>query len=77
MKNLITRDEILNFLIDVEISPKLILSYSINTKNSSKNEYLSNELKLLIESYLLDDNFTKNDFNESLQVITKNVTNKF
>jgi len=77
MKNLITRDEILNFLIDVEMSPKLILSYSINTKNSSKNEYLSNELKLLIESYLLDDNFTKNDFNESLQVITKNVTNKF
>ena len=77
MTNLNTRNEILNFLIEVEMNPKSILKHTISTNNSSKNEYLTNELNLLLESYLLDDEFTKNDFNESLQIITKNVTNKF
>ena len=77
MTNLQTRDEILNFLIEVELNPKTILNHTINTTNSIKNDYLNNELKSLLESYLLDETFTKKDLNLNLNILTKNVYNKF
>ena len=77
MTNLETRNEILNFLIEVEMNPKSILKNNISTNNSSKNDYLNNELNLLLESYLLDETFTKKDFNNCLNVLTRTVTNKF
>ena len=66
-----TRQEILNFLIDVEISPKEILKHEI------KNEWLFNQLNSMLRSYLLDSDYTRLDFNNDLQVLRRNVTNKF
>ena len=71
MTIIVTRQEILEFLIDVEINPKEILKHKI------KNEWLSRELNSMLESLLLDDDYNRNDFNNDLQVLTRNVTNKF
>jgi len=77
MKTISTRQEILEFLIDVEINPKEILKTKIEHKNKLCNDWLNNQLKTMIELYLLDNDYTKKDFNNTLQSITKNVTNKF
>lgn len=71
MKTITTRQEILDFLIDVEINPKEVLKHKI------KNEWLSKELNSMLESLLLDDDYNRNDFNNDLQILTINVTNKF
>lgn len=71
MKIISTRQEILDFLIDVEINPKDVLKHEI------KNEWLSKELNSMLELLLLDDSYYRNDFNNDLKVLTRNVTNKF
>tara|TARA_R110002020_G_scaffold307708_1_gene523489 strand:- start:418 stop:762 length:345 start_codon:yes stop_codon:yes gene_type:complete len=71
MGTITTRKDILEFLIDVEMSPKKILSVSIS------NEWLSKTLKSMLESYLLEDDYNKKDFDLDLQVVTRTVFNKF
>ena len=71
MTTITTRQEILDFLIDVEINPKEILKHKI------KNEWLSKQLNSMLELLLLDDDYSRSEFNNDLQTLTRNVTNKF
>ena len=71
MKILEKRNDILDFLVDVEINPKNILKVNI------KNEWLSKTLNSMLESYLLDVEYNRNDFNADLRIVEKNVRNKF
>jgi len=71
MTAITTRTEILDLLIDVEINPKKVLKYDI------KDEYISKQLNNMLESFLLEDDYTREDFNKDLQILTKTVTNKY
>lgn len=71
MATIKTREEILDLLIDVEINPKEILKHNI------ENDYISKQLNSMLELYLLDDDFSRKDFNDDLAVLTRIVTNKF
>ena len=71
MKIVETREQILDLLIDVEINPKEVLKVNI------KDNYINNQLNTALESFLLDDDFTRSDFNQTLMTLTKTVTNKY
>lgn len=77
MDTINTRQDILNFLIEVEIEPKKILRHKVNTKSKKQNEYLNNILYSILESYLLQDDYTFNNFKDDLYITRKNVNNKF
>ncbi len=65
-----SREELFEFLIEVEISPKVILKHKI------KNDYISYQLNSMLELYLLDEDYDRKDFNSDLLSLTKYVRNK-
>ena len=71
MKEVSTRTEILDLLVDVEINPKEILKHDI------KDEYISKQLNNMLKLFLVDLDYTRNDFNKDLQILNKTVTNKY
>ena len=77
MTTIKTREDILEFLIEVEITPKEILKHKVNTQNKKNNDYINNTLHSMLEAYLLEEDYTFKNFKEDLYIVRKNVNNKF
>ncbi len=63
---MMTIDQVLDFLVDVEMTPKVVF----NTKTG--DEMFDKELLSIVTSLLTDDYFTKKQFKESLEVMNRN-----
>ena len=64
---MMTIDQVLDFLIDVEMNPKVVL-----TKKTGNNSF--DEMMLeLVTYFLTDEEFTNEEFIESLNVMRRNV----
>jgi len=64
---MMTIDQVLDFLVDVEINPKVVLT----TKTGNKS---FDEMLLEIETdFLTDEEFTNEELVESLNVMQRNV----
>jgi hypothetical protein len=61
-----TIKQVLDFLVDVEMTPKVVLT----TKTG--NKIFDKELLSIVTSLLTDDYFTKTEFKECLNVMSRN-----
>lgn len=77
MTTITKRKDILEFLTEVEINPKEILKYKVNTKNVNQNDYINVTLYSMLESYLLSEDYTFKNFRKDLYIVRKNVKYKF
>ena len=64
---MMTIDQVLDFLVDVEMNPKVVL-----TKKTGNNSFDEMMLKLVTD-FLTDEEFTNEEFIESLNIMRRNV----
>ena len=64
---MMTIDQVLDFLVDVEINPKVVLT--TKTGNKSFDEMLLE----IVTDFLTDEEFTNEELVESLNVMQRNV----
>lgn len=64
---MMTLEQVLDFLVDVEMSPKVVLT--TKTGNNSFDEMLLKN----VTNFLTDEHSTKEEFTESLNIMRRNV----
>ena len=71
MTKLTTRQQYLDFLVEVEINPNEILSHDI------ADNWIKEQLNSMLITYRSDDEYSRDDFNNDLMVLDRIIRTKF